>query len=355
MSMRGKEEVEQQVSPNIVFDVDLDNALGLLSLEDETARGNNEDTQVVARNHRDDDVNSGLGEKCMENNDNNGQKSESRNNPRTSSSSNFARPKQSLKACRDVKESMVMYQTTLDGKDCFHAFVGNLSWWTSEELVCKTLRDIGVHDLMRSKMAEDKSTGASKGYCLIVVESLTSMRIIRNKLTKMSIKGMLVTVKSPIKRNFLHYEQLYGEFKAKRGTVVKKECSTKKTLRRKLQFYGKLSFHRIHGSEAFSASPNTCSAGTIQDTIGSGTFIGNGRNGIGIHASTSRTYWDSGRTTIQGKDDGSDAIYQSQEYGNLPNLEPSWTSKYELCTWSATPTSDVSFPFGSSELGIVIL
>lgn len=99
-------------------------------------------------------------------------------------------------------------------------YVGNLTWWTTDEDLTTTLISIGVshQEILNIQIQEHERNGQSKGYCLVnLATELAQQRVLKN-LTKMQING-----KMPEVRGFEDASKNYFESKCKVGHVAKKE------------------------------------------------------------------------------------------------------------------------------------
>ncbi|CAL8112984.1 unnamed protein product [Orchesella dallaii] len=88
----------------------------------------------------------------------------------------------------------------------FNVYVGNLTWWTTDQQMEDLMEEIGVKDLLEVKFFENRSNGQSKGYCHIVVNSQQSIVLIREKLPKREIHGKLPIVEAATKAALAQFE-----------------------------------------------------------------------------------------------------------------------------------------------------
>uniref|UniRef100_K1QDX4 Cleavage and polyadenylation specificity factor subunit 6 n=1 Tax=Magallana gigas TaxID=29159 RepID=K1QDX4_MAGGI len=70
-------------------------------------------------------------------------------------------------------------------------YVGNLTWWTTDQDLIDSLAAIGVTDLVEIKFYENRANGQSKGFAVVVVGSDNSSRLIFEKLPKKEIHGQV--------------------------------------------------------------------------------------------------------------------------------------------------------------------
>ncbi|XP_052833759.1 cleavage and polyadenylation specificity factor subunit 6 [Octopus bimaculoides] len=66
-------------------------------------------------------------------------------------------------------------------------YVGNLTWWTTDQDLTDIIASIGVPDLLEIKFYENRANGQSKGFAVVAVGSEASSRIIFDKLPKKKI------------------------------------------------------------------------------------------------------------------------------------------------------------------------
>lgn len=68
-------------------------------------------------------------------------------------------------------------------------YVGNLTWWTTDQDLTDIIASVGVPDLLEIKFYENRANGQSKGFAVVAVGSEASSRIIFDKLPKKEIHG----------------------------------------------------------------------------------------------------------------------------------------------------------------------
>ncbi|GAB1610325.1 cleavage and polyadenylation specificity factor subunit 6-like [Argonauta hians] len=73
-------------------------------------------------------------------------------------------------------------------------YVGNLTWWTTDQDLTDIIATIGVPDLLEIKFYENRANGQSKGFAVVAVGSEASSRAIFEKLPKKKIHSQIPIV-----------------------------------------------------------------------------------------------------------------------------------------------------------------
>lgn len=68
-------------------------------------------------------------------------------------------------------------------------YVGNLTWWTTDQDVINAINSVGVNDVQEVKFFENRNNGQSKGFCVVTFGSETSLPIVMDKLPKLELHG----------------------------------------------------------------------------------------------------------------------------------------------------------------------
>lgn len=89
-------------------------------------------------------------------------------------------------------------------KPCF--YVGNLTWWTTDEDVRKACSEIGLNDVTEVKFFENRGNGQSKGFCVVTMQSEQSVRVAMDKLKNISIQGQNPVVTACNRQNLNNFE-----------------------------------------------------------------------------------------------------------------------------------------------------
>lgn len=105
-------------------------------------------------------------------------------------------------------ESMGTYFSNSNKDNCYHLYVGNLTWWTSEKDITNAVKLLGVPDFMEVKFFENSVNGQSKGFCTVTVGSEDSMRIVMDRLPEVDLHGRSPMVVYPTKNNLIQFEAM---------------------------------------------------------------------------------------------------------------------------------------------------
>ncbi|GAB6025999.1 hypothetical protein CHUAL_011964 [Chamberlinius hualienensis] len=73
-------------------------------------------------------------------------------------------------------------------------YVGNLTWWTTDKDITDAVHSLGVTDLVDIKFYENRANGQSKGFCVLILGSEQSSRIVLEKLPKKELHGQAPAV-----------------------------------------------------------------------------------------------------------------------------------------------------------------
>ncbi|XP_061173755.1 cleavage and polyadenylation specificity factor subunit 6-like isoform X1 [Saccostrea echinata] len=102
-------------------------------------------------------------------------------------------------------------------------YVGNLTWWTTDQDLIDGLAAIGVTDLVEIKFYENRANGQSKGFAVVVVGSDNSSRLIFEKLPKKEIHGQVPQISNCNRQALSQFEAQArkGEPPAQNGNANK--------------------------------------------------------------------------------------------------------------------------------------
>lgn len=68
-------------------------------------------------------------------------------------------------------------------------YVGNLTWWTTDQDVINAINSVGINDVQEVKFFENRNNGQSKGFCVVTFTSESSLSIVMEKLPKLELYG----------------------------------------------------------------------------------------------------------------------------------------------------------------------
>ena len=88
---------------------------------------------------------------------------------------------------RDVKEMETPPRKP--GDKVYQLYIGNMTWWTTDQDIHDAVLSIGIHDFVEVKFYENRANGQSKGFCCVSIGSDTSMKKIMEILPKKQIQG----------------------------------------------------------------------------------------------------------------------------------------------------------------------
>ncbi|KAF8376004.1 cfim-2 [Pristionchus pacificus] len=102
-------------------------------------------------------------------------------------------------------------------------YIGNMSWWTTDDDLVKVITSCGVDDLVDLKFYENRLNGQSKGFCLAVFLTDLSVRTITEKLPLKPVHGQTLVVLSYSKISLARLE----EASAKSQTRIEQQKKAK--------------------------------------------------------------------------------------------------------------------------------
>ncbi|XP_059174477.1 cleavage and polyadenylation specificity factor subunit 6-like isoform X2 [Physella acuta] len=85
-------------------------------------------------------------------------------------------------------------------------YIGNLTWWTTDQDLTDAMSSIGVSDLLEIKFYENRANGQSKGFALIIVGSEQSSRTIFDRLPRKELHGQIPQVSHFTKQALNQFE-----------------------------------------------------------------------------------------------------------------------------------------------------
>uniref|UniRef100_A0A668TZW6 Cleavage and polyadenylation specificity factor subunit 6 n=1 Tax=Oreochromis aureus TaxID=47969 RepID=A0A668TZW6_OREAU len=85
-------------------------------------------------------------------------------------------------------------------------YIGNLTWWTTDEDLTEAIRVIGITDVLEIKFFENRANGQSKGFALVCVGSEASSRKLMELLSKRELHGQNPIVTPCNKQSLSQFE-----------------------------------------------------------------------------------------------------------------------------------------------------
>ncbi|KAA0720809.1 Cleavage and polyadenylation specificity factor subunit 6 [Triplophysa tibetana] len=95
-------------------------------------------------------------------------------------------------------------------------YIGNLTWWTTDEDLTDAIRSVGINDVLEIKFFENRANGQSKGFALVCVGSDASSRKLMDLLSKRELHGQNPIVTPCNKQSLSQFEM--QSRKSERGT-----------------------------------------------------------------------------------------------------------------------------------------
>ena len=88
----------------------------------------------------------------------------------------------------------------------FQLYVGNLTWWTSDQDIQDAVSGLGVDDFLEVKFYENKINGQSKGFCCVSLGSERSMQKVLEEMPKKELHSQLPVVSYPTRQALYQFE-----------------------------------------------------------------------------------------------------------------------------------------------------
>ncbi|KAL8591506.1 hypothetical protein ACOMHN_000521 [Nucella lapillus] len=88
----------------------------------------------------------------------------------------------------------------------FMLYIGNLTWWTTDQDLTDAIGSCGVSDLLEIKFNENRANGQSKGFALVIVGSEHSSRNIFERLTRKELHGQIPQIMHYSKQALVQFE-----------------------------------------------------------------------------------------------------------------------------------------------------
>jgi len=88
----------------------------------------------------------------------------------------------------------------------YQLYVGNLTWWSTDQDIQDSVESLGVGDFIEVKFYENRANGQSKGFACVSIGSEQSMKKVMEALPKKSIQGQNPVVTLATKQNLVQFE-----------------------------------------------------------------------------------------------------------------------------------------------------
>ncbi|XP_050040486.1 cleavage and polyadenylation specificity factor subunit 6-like isoform X3 [Dermacentor andersoni] len=85
-------------------------------------------------------------------------------------------------------------------------YIGNLTWWTTDQDVTDAISAVGVNDVLDIKFFENRANGQSKGFCIVTLGSDSAVRAVMEKLPKKELHGQNPVVTTCSRQHLNHFE-----------------------------------------------------------------------------------------------------------------------------------------------------
>ncbi|MEN2496615.1 MAG: Cleavage and polyadenylation specificity factor subunit 6 [Marteilia pararefringens] len=94
----------------------------------------------------------------------------------------------------------------------FGLYVANLSWWITDKQLSDMCKEFGINDLLEIKFFENKGTGVSKGFALLMFGTIESAQLGVSKFASATIEGTKLIALFGTKQNYESLKQHANEF-----------------------------------------------------------------------------------------------------------------------------------------------
>lgn len=85
-------------------------------------------------------------------------------------------------------------------------YIGNLTWWTTDQDITDALGGLGVNDITDIRFFENRANGQSKGFCVVNMNSEASWKKVMEELPKMELHGQNPAVTHCNKQTLNYFE-----------------------------------------------------------------------------------------------------------------------------------------------------
>lgn len=102
----------------------------------------------------------------------------------------------------------VVPQATASSQRKLSLYIGNFSWWTSDNDLISMAQRLGVKDILEIKFAENRVNGQSRGYAEMVVSSEESLKVLLEKIPQCDLNGERVDCRFATRQNLSMFEDI---------------------------------------------------------------------------------------------------------------------------------------------------
>ena len=95
--------------------------------------------------------------------------------------------------------------TPADGRK-WQLYIGNLTWWTTDQDIQDNVQNLGVSDFLEVKFYENRANGQSKGFCCVSLGSEASSKKVMENFSKKELHGQKPVVTYATKQALHQFE-----------------------------------------------------------------------------------------------------------------------------------------------------
>ncbi|XP_069595497.1 cleavage and polyadenylation specificity factor subunit 7 isoform X4 [Ranitomeya imitator] len=108
----------------------------------------------------------------------------------------------------ESKKTPAVLYTYKNVKKKASVYIGNFTWWTTDQQLLAAIRSVGVHDPVELKFAENRANGKSKGYAEVIVSSEASLSHVLEQLPTKKVNGKKLDVRPANRQNLSFFEAI---------------------------------------------------------------------------------------------------------------------------------------------------
>ncbi|XP_068116943.1 cleavage and polyadenylation specificity factor subunit 7 [Hyperolius riggenbachi] len=114
---------------------------------------------------------------------------------------------QATSAKSSSKSPAILY-TYNNARKKASVYIGNFSWWTTDQQIITAIRAIGIREPVEVKFAENRANGQSKGFAEVVVNSEKTANQILEQLPRTKLNGKKLDVRPANHQSLTFFEAL---------------------------------------------------------------------------------------------------------------------------------------------------